>query len=288
MKRNIRTYIKQFLLAFLYLSRIKEVRKSDIPFGINKGKKAKVFGNGPSLRKLIDKYHNNEIEVNHDCFFVNYSPLDDFFFEIKPNHLLLSDLTFSSDGEWTPRVKQMYKRLQNEVDWDLTIYVTRMNKRECQQLVDYADITNPHISYRFIYKRSCDEFLPSLRNRLYKSGYFLPVESTIVGTALWVAILEKYDEIELYGVETDQFKDFIVEDDNSLYMIDRHFYGERKRRVIIDTNMNPKIHEMLNTYTGMLRLHYLLSQFADYMGVKVYNCTPGSMIDSYERKNTLN
>lgn len=285
--QKLRLYIKQIFLTLLYLTGIKELRKSDIPFGISKGKKVMIFGNGPSLKLLIEKYHKNEITVTQDSCFVNYSPLDDFFFEVKPNNLFLSDLTFSRDGEWTPRVKKMYERLQNMVDWDLTIFVTRNNRKECKELVDYAKITNPNVHYRFIYKRNCDDFIPSLRNRLYKTGYFLPIEHTVIGTAIWLSILEQYSEIDLYGVETDQFKDFIVEDDNSLYMIDRHFYGERKRRVYTDVNANVKIYEMLRTYTGMLRLHYILSQFADYMGVKIYNCTPHSMIDSYERKKTL-
>ena len=289
MMRKIRLFFKQLYLAPLYISRIKEYRKSDIPFNLHKGEKAMVFGNAPSLELLIEKYHNKEIEVTSDSFFVNCSPLNEFFFEVKPKHFFLSDYIFSRDGEWTPRNRLMYETLQNRVDWDLTIYITRLNRKECQQLVDYMNIKNPHISYKFIYKRSCDEFESSLRNRLYKTGYFMPMEGTVVNTALWIAILEGYSEVELYGVDTDQFKNLFVSDDNTLYIVDRHYYdGEQKYPVKSDTDRRSlRTFEFLDAYMGMLKSYYLLSVFASYMGTKVYNCSPGSMIDSFDRKNTL-
>ena len=116
----------------------------------------------------------------------------------------------------------------------------------------------------------------------------MPTESTVVSTAIWVAILEGYSEIELYGVENNQFKDLQVGDDNTVYITERHFDGERLNTIKRDYDgKSAPIHYFLNTVCGMLRSHYILNQFADYMGIKVYNGTSGSMIDSYIRKKTL-
>lgn len=286
MGRKIRIFFKEIHLALLYLSRIKTLHKADIPFGINKGKKAVVLGNAPSLKYLIQKFHDKGIDIPNDAFFVNYSPLDKFFYEVKPNHLFISDECFYLDND---RNKQMYSNLQNRVDWDLTIYITRHFKKDCQRLVNIMGIDNPKIRYRFLYKRSCDDFEPSLRNKLFKTGFFMPTESTVVNTALWVAILEGYSEVELYGIDTDQFRSLEVGDDNKLYIVEHHFNEPDVRHPIVsDTIFRPlKMHEMLNVYAGMLKSYCILADFAEYMGTKVYNCSPGSAVDAFDRKNTL-
>ncbi len=286
MGRKIRIFFKEIHLALLYLSRIKEWRKADIPFDIKKGEKAMICGNGPSLKYLIEKYRMGGIDLPDNCFFVNYSPLDDFFFDVKANYLFLSDECFYLENE---RNRKMYANLEERVNWDLTIYIARHYKKDCQRLVDFLGINNPHIRYRFLYKRSCDDFEPSLRNRMYKTGFFMPTESTVVNTALWIAILEGYKEVELYGVDTDQYKSLEVGEDNKLYIVERHFNEPNVRHPIVsDTLFRPlKIHEMLNVYAGMLKSYSVLGDFAEYMGTKVYNCSPGSAVDAFERKNTL-
>lgn len=290
MLRHLKTFIKQFFLILLYISRIRDIRRPKLEYNKYKaqGKKAVVCGNGPSIKTLFEKYDKGEIQISSDSFFVNFAPIDDHFFKIKPKHYFISDYGFSRENPRTPLILELYERLQNNVDWNLNIYIARKNKKECQQLVDYSKITNPNIHFIFIYKRHCEDLLPSLRNFLYKSGYFMPIESTIINTALWTAILLGYDYIDLYGVETNQFKDLYVDDDNTLYITDKHFYETILVPVLHDdTGENSKIHVFLGTICGMLRSHYYLSLFADYMRVKIYNCTPESMIDSYERKNTL-
>lgn len=289
MIQRLKTIIKQFFLILLYLSRMKEFRKPKLEYGKYKGHKAVVCGNGPSLKLLFEKYHKGEIEISSDSFFVNFAPIDDTFFEIKPKHYFVSDYGFSRETDRKAKViRQMYEKLQSKVDWHMNFYIARLNKKECQQLVDYSKITNPYIHFVYLYKRHCDDLIPSFRNRLYKTGFFMPLESTIVNTALWVAMLEGYTEIDLYGVETNQFKDLFVADDNTLYINSPHFYGNELRQVYnADTGEKSRIHLFLGTVAGMLQSHYYLSLFANYMGVKVYNCTPGSMIDSYDRKKTL-
>lgn len=287
--KRTKRFIFHVLQLLYYFLLVREFRISGIEKGEFRGKKAMVMGNGPSLRLLLEKYHSGSIEIPHDSFFVNFAPLDDSFFEIKPMHFLLSDYGFSREGKDNPQIKLMYERLQNKVDWNLKIYIARYSKEDCQQLVEYSKITNPHINFVFLYKRYCDDLKVSWRNWLYKTGFFMPVESTVISTAIWTAILEGYSEIELYGVDTNQFKDLSVDENNFVYIDDKHFYGNKlSSRVIGDENGEPiKIHVFLGTIAGMLKSHYILSQFAEYMGAKIYNCSPGSMIDVYPRKKTI-
>lgn len=285
MLKKIVYQIKQVFWLLLCL-RVSEYRISKIPKGAYKGKKAMIMGNGPSLKDLLQNYREGMVNITEDSFFVNFAPLDDVFFLIKPKHYLLSDLGFSRDDpDYTPSLRLLYTRLQNKVDWDLTIYVTRKNKTLCDELVSYSQITNSHIKFIYVYKRYCDILQPTWRHWLYKHGFFMPSEGTVVNTAIYIAILEGYEEIELYGVDTDMFKYMFVDNDNVLYLEDNHFYGKEKIRGKQDiSNEYSRVYEFLQTCCRMLRTYEMLKLFADYMNVRIFNCTPYSMIDSFPRK----
>lgn len=289
---SVKSLIKQIGLLCLYVWRLRlEPKFYRFPYmNINKGKKAMVMGNGPSLRLLLDKYSKGEINVTQDSFFVNLSPLDESFYKIKPKHLFWSDYVFVQETEGkTAQIRKMYDLMEERIDWDLTVFLNLPNKKDDERLKSYSRLTNPHIHFVDMNRKYCDELCPSLRNWLYKKGLFQPTEGTVVITALYAAILEGYSEIELYGSELDMFKDLALDDDNNLFLLERHFYcAPETARVCHDgTAVAATIKDYLSWIVAMFQSHQLIRQFADYMGCKIYNCTPGSMVDAYERRNTL-
>ena len=283
------TVITQIFLLFRYFLLMDEHSFNKFPFhNICKGKKAMIMGNGPSLKKLLVEYENGEIEISHDSFFVNMAPLNDSFYKIKPKHLFLSDFVFARDTEnRVDNVRKMYSRLQNEVDWPLTIFLTFSKRKYCRQLIAYSAITNPNIRFVFLNRKYCNGLAPVLRNWLYNKGWFMPVEGTVLNTALYTAILEGYDEVELHGAETSMFLDIRVNDNNQVGIIEKHFYdGDKFLPLMKDDGSPSKVKDFLHSVWHMLNSYDLLSQFAKYKGVKVFNCTPQSMIDSFDRKKS--
>ena len=71
---------------------------------------------------------------------------------------------------------------------------------------------------------------------------------------------------------------------------DSHFYDKEKPQMKVFKSVAPnvdrafRVHEFMFILYIMFQSHDLLRQFADYLGARVINCTPGSMIDSYERE----
>ena len=118
----------------------------------------------------------------------------------------------------------------------------------------------------------------------------MPEDGTIANVAIYVALIEGYKEIELYGADHSMFLELAVNDQNELCSLDSHFYEDGKPKMHVLKNCTTtedkifKVHEFLYIVYVMFNSHHLLRQFADYLGAKVLNCTPGSMIDSYERK----
>lgn len=287
--------LKQLFLLIKYICSVNWLHYHKFPF-INKykGKKANVFVNGPSLKKALADYDIGINKFNEHSFFVNLAPLDPHFFQIKPKHFLLSDPIFYQDFEQKKdQIRKMYDLLDSSVDWDMYLYMDFYKEWEYDKLISYSKIKNPHIHFVKLNRWHCSNLAAPIRNRLYKKGWFMPEDGTIANVAIYVALIEGYSEIDLYGADHNMFLELAVNDNNELCSLDSHFYEECKpqmhplKNCLTTEDKVFKVHEFLHIVSIMFKSHYLLRSFADYLGARVINCTPGSMIDVYERKEQL-
>ena len=284
----IKSIVIEIIKTILCFFRINEYSFEKFPDrDINNGKKCIVMGNGPSLKSLLNDYENGIAKIDDDCFVVNFFPLNPLFYRLKPKYLFWSDYVFIQDTEGsTEKVRKMYDEMQEKVDWDLTIYLNAPWKKDNKRLIAYSKLTNPHIRFVSLNRNYCDNLCPQIRHRLYKSGYFMPTEGTVVNTAIYVALLQGFKEIELYGSELSMFKDLEVGDDNQLYIVQKHFYEkDYKVKQTTDGGGKAYVHTYMYYMYAMFYSHYLLEEFSKYMDAHIINCTPNSMIDVYDRKN---
>ncbi len=288
----IKQFITQSVLFLRYLHRINIFHYHKFPL-INafNGKKAFVLVNGPSLKKALDEYDAGIHQFDENSFMVNLSPLDSRFFKIKPKHFLLSDPIFYQDfPQKKEQVRKMYDLLEEKVDWDLYLYMDFVNEWEYDKLIEYSRINNPHIHFIRLNRWHCSGLDARIRHKLYKKGWFMPEDGTIANVAIYVALIEGYKEIELYGADHNMFLELAVNDNNELCSLDSHFYEDGKPKMHVLKNClttedkSFRVHEFLYIVYVMFNSHNLLQHFAEYMGAKIFNCTPGSMIDSYERR----
>ena len=287
----MRKFIKQLYLCLLYVAQIKDWHFYKFPY-INKykGKKAYIMSNGPSLRNTLKKIDDGAITIDENSFWVNLGPLDDHFFQIKPRHLCFSDPMFYSDYEpKKEQVKRMYKMLNERVDWDLSIYGCFWRAENHKQLREYSNITNPNITFVKVNRKYCNDLTTKIRYPLYKKGYFMVPDGTIANTAIFLALIEGYSEIEIYGCDHNQFLELAVNEKNQMCMRDTHFFDnkELELRPIYKPYGNKevwRVYEYMGFCKSMFESHEMLRKFADHLGARILNCTPMSMIDSYERK----
>lgn len=255
------------------------------------GKKAYILVNGPSLKKAFEEYDQGIHKFDENSFFVNLSPLDPHFFQIKPKHFCLSDPIFYQDfPSKKEQVRRMYDLLEEKVDWDLNLYMNFPVESDYKKLISYSRLTNPHIKFIRMNRNVCEDLIPPLRNRLYDTTWFMPEDGTIANLAIYIALIEGYKEIELYGADHSMFLELAVNQNNELCSLDTHFYEKGKPQMHVLKNCCTtedkafKIHEFLYIVYVMFHSHYLLKAFSDYKGAHILNCTPNSMIDVYDRK----
>ena len=290
MVKSVLKKIREIIAFCYYLLAAPDWRFNKFPY-LNKykGKKAMVFGNGPSTKIVLDKSDKGDIEILQDSFFVNYAPLDPHFFKIKPKHYLLCDLVFARDTKdnRVEMTRRMYDLLEKEVEWDLSIYLGFMKREYCEELIKFSKIKNPLIHFVYLNKKTCPLLSSGFRHWLYKKGLFMPEEGSVVNTAIYIALIEGYKEIELYGVEHNMFLNLRMNEQHQLCIIHKNFYDKEEQLVPITLDgsfKQGKIHNYMSFIHTMFNSHYLLKQFADYLGAKIINCTPNSMIDVYEFK----
>lgn len=281
---------KQSLLLIWYILRLPSYKFHKFPLKDKFSGTAHILVNGPSLKKTLEEYDRGKTAIDDNSFFVNLAALDSHFLLIKPKHYCLSDPMFYQD--YRPKkeaIRRMYDILNNDVDWDMYLYLCFPTEKEYDMLEQYAGLTNPHIKIIRMNRKHCSKLCSQWRNKLYATGYFMPEDGTIANTAIYLALLEGYKEIRLYGADHNYFLEFAVNDHNELCSLDSHFYDNAKpvmkpfKNTCVNEDRAFRVHEFFYIMYIMFQSHDLLQQFSQYLGAHILNCTLGSMIDSYDR-----
>ena len=248
-----------------------------------------VLANGPSLKDALVKYDAGELEISSDSVMVNLAALDDHFWKIKPKHMCFSDILFCKDcGPRKEQVRKQFDLLQNKVDWDINLYLCFTSHRDIDEFINYSRITNPKVHFMPMNEIYVEKYPVKYWERLLSSGECMPHKGTVGNVALHVALLCGYKEIELYGVDQNWFLNFYMADDNHLNVVETHFYdkeGDRKMKPFYSaySNDNKRISECMESLCLQFRCHEIHAWWAKRIGAHILNCTPDSMIDSFDR-----
>jgi hypothetical protein len=240
-----------------------------------------VLANGPSLKEVVPHLIVDDEFKDVDFIVMNFFAFDDAFFKIKPKHYCLADPIFFQESHRIDEVRKLFALLQNNVDWELTIYVP---KTQYRQFIRFSGMTNKKVS---IVGLNCVPYtgFESLRNVFYKKGLAMPRLQTVANMAIYIAINCNYPEIKLYGVDHNFFDSWCVNDQNQLCSKYTHFNDATEHiKPFLDCDGSViKISKYLKLLSYMFKSHDLLADYAKYLKVNILNCTEGSMIDSYER-----
>ena len=285
MSRAMRFFKDIVFFCYLILRVVKDRSYINSLKYVKQDKPISVFGNGPSLKNVIEKYlKDNSLRGKTDIMVLNFFAEQPCFKLFMPKHYCLADpVFFRSQSEISERVNQFWDILRNETDWCMNLYVPRHFEKWAKQQIDGHKFIKI-ISVNFTEYKGFE----SLRNFFYKKNYCTPIIQTVINMAIYVAINIGYRTIYLHGVEHSFFDGICVNSDNQLCVVDKHFYDKTKpvKNVIFNDKGQPmKVSEYLSAITKMFLSHDLLSEYAKKMGVSIYNCTQGSMIDSYSRIN---
>jgi hypothetical protein len=241
-----------------------------------------VLANGPSLKNILPLLTTDKEFENTDFIVVNFFAFDDVFFRIKPKHYCVADPIFIKDSHKRENVLRFFKILQNEVNWDLNIYVP--GKYFLKEFLSYSQLSNKYLHYIPLNSVEYTGY-NSFRHFFYKKGLSMPRPQNISIMAIYVGLNMNYSIIRLYGVDHSFFNSLCVNEYNQICHRNQHFYEKTtvELKPIIDDGILWKVADYFMAMHHIFKNHDLTNNYAKFLNVKIINCTKDSMIDSYER-----
>jgi hypothetical protein len=242
------------------------------------------LANGPSLKDILPRLIVDEKFKTSDFIVMNFFALENIFFIIKPRHYCLSDPIYYMSSTEKARVSVLYETLEKRVDWDLNLYIPNDIYRQFRM---YSKISNRNIHIKKVNNIEYNGY-EVLRFLFYKNNIAMPPLRNIAVLSIFVGINSGYSTIYLYGVDHTFFDSLHVDEENRLCNIFAHFYDkervvEYKPLIVQYTGKQVYISEYLDMARSVFMGHDILERYAQYMKVKIINCTKNSLIDSYER-----
>lgn len=234
-----------------------------------------ILGNGPSLRQNIE--HDLEFLQSHDTLAVNFAANSPEFKIIKPKFYLLADPHFFENTN-DPNVRQLLDNL-NRTEHEMTLFIPSTAK------VPAATFSGGNLriaTFPFI----AVEGWEWLENMAFSRKLGMPRPRNVLIPSIMTGAWLGYRDIYLLGADHSWLKTLDVTDDNQVVSVQPHFYKEDERELtrIRTDYVGRRLHEVLESMQIAFRSYHRINDWTRKNGISIYNATPGSMIDAFERR----
>lgn len=237
-----------------------------------------IMANGPSLNRTISE--SLDLLKSSDTLSVNFAPLSDAFFDIKPKYHVLADPLFFSI-EKPDNVSTLFFRL-SQVAWPMTLLIPYKYRKQLP-----CEIKNcPNISIEWFNFVGAEGFC-WVENILYGLRLAMPRPRNVLVPSLMCGIWLGYKEIFITGADHSWMQTIRVDEENNVISVQPHFYKDDKReQQRIDTAYKQyRLHDIINSFYIAFKSYHTLERYAKDKGVSIYNSTPDSFIDAFPRKS---
>lgn len=244
-----------------------------------------IFANGPSLNNTLNEMIESKRYLSEIILTMNFFVNDDRYEIIKPKYHAISDPMFYDAPGHEERVADFFVNINKKTTWPLKLIVSYRFWKDSEwrkrftnsiiTLIPFHVITPPY---------DCLGFKWLSRRGLMGADY-----GSVLHQAIYAMMLSGYKEIVLYGADHTFFDGLCVNEKNQVCKKTTHFYE-------CDTQVEPIFHtytgvktpytmsHFLSEYARVFKGHEILQQISKNFGAMIFNATPGSMIDAYERK----
>ncbi|MCH5221310.1 MAG: hypothetical protein J1F05_03145 [Muribaculaceae bacterium] len=251
-------------------------RRSDACKG-NRSGRIFILGNGPSLNDTIAGHRN--LLIANTSMAVNFAAIAPVFFELQPEYYLLADPHFFSEATGHDDNLAKLKTSLSNVNWPMSLFVPVKYKNRAQTLYG-----NSHITLKSFNAVGVEGFF-GLRKFAYNNGFGMPRPRNVLIPAIMLSIGEGFDEIIICGADHSWTKTLSVSDDNEVVSIQPHFYADsnRENERIRHEYKGYKLHQIMESFSIAFKSYHDIAEYAKTKNVKIFNATPGSFIDAFDR-----
>lgn len=243
-----------------------------------------VLGNGPSLKQSLEEY--KYFLDKHPVICVNSFSVADEFTQLKPSYYVMLD-PFFWEGN-TEIVLKTFNYLEAKTTWPLYLFVPQYAKNK----IVFTELQKKNNNIKVVaFNYTVFKGFPGIAHRLYKKNLAMPQCLNVTVSALFIGLNMGYKEVFLFGADHTWHENLHMSDENVLYTKVPHFFDNETslKYVPFYKSGNPlmgtqKAHEFFDIWSRTFYAYTQLSNYAMYLGQKIYNASGVSFIDAFERK----
>ena len=286
MLESIFTFLKKFLsslftfLKILIRSNLFIAKVAPVEY-----KSCIILGNGPSLKNVLSE-HLSSLS-SQILWTVNKFPATEYYTVLKPAYFL-----FVASGYYKSESIKHEQDTRDEIidalitktTWNIIVFCPNESKR-------YPSFISRLNSNKFIkivfFNKTPVEGLEIFNNFFYRFAWGMPRPHNVLIPAIIQAINMGYKEINVVGADHSWLPLISVNYKNEALINQQHFYQDKEgsNGKMYRNSVPRRLHEILEKLMLSFRSYFELENYAKSRGINIYNCTPNSFIDSFERKD---
>lgn len=237
-----------------------------------------ILANGPSLSEFINK--SEDFIKGKTLLAVNFNVSSAYFESLKPELYVIADPFLWTDPT---QMNKLFGELNQKANWDLHLFVpTQAFKVEKWQTIIKE---NKYIKIHK-YNATPIEGNRSFCNFVFRKGWGVPRPHNVLIPALIVALNQSFDTIYLAGADHSWITEISVSDDNELLMNQKHFYDKNQTKAATVKKRDfsdARLHDTLYHLHIAFKSYFVIKDYAKQLNKQIYNITPGSFIDAFDR-----
>lgn len=237
-----------------------------------------ILGNGPSLNDTIAE--SLPALMSRSRMAVNFAANAPQFATLRPDFYILADPHFFKTDGVDPNVARLWENLR-KADWKMTLYVPVPMLSLARRLLQETDIELKG------FNMTPAEGARPVVQWLYRKGLAMPRPRNVLIPAIMTAMREGFGRLWIAGADHTWTRTLSVDEQNRVVSVQPHFYKDSKGE---QTRVNTEyagyhLHDILQSMVVAFRSYHQIQDYARRKGVEIYNVTPGSMIDAFERRS---
>lgn len=235
-----------------------------------------ILGNGPSLATTISEY-GDHIANEVDAMAVNFAANTPEFRRLRPEYYILADPHFFANPD-DANVARLLDNLRC-VDWKMTLFLPHAARKNCP----LSPTGFLSIEY---YNAVGVEGFGALEKWAFDRRRGMPRPRNVLIPAIMTGIGMGYKDIRITGADHTWTATLNVDDDNHVLSHQPHYYKEdrKEEKRIRNEYLKYPLHSILYSFYLAFKAYHVIAAYAEKRGVRIYNSTPGSMIDAFDRK----
>jgi hypothetical protein len=283
---KIGAFFENLLQSVVSVVKVILLSKLGLPKFANQKTNASILGNGPSLNQALTD--NLGFLKETDIYCVNLFALSTVYASLKPQNYVLLDpafFMFNEKNNSRQDIKKTFDVIIQDTDWSMRFFVPARSRNS--YIVKKITQERPNIQI-FFFNYTIVRGFPAFRHWFFEHNFGMPQCQNILAASLFVALLQEYKNIYLFGADHSWHEEIRITDQNEFEMRQVHFYDHTsnvKHEKVIDVRNNslPKLHAQFLSLHKVFYSYEILGVFAKFRKINVLNASKKSFIDAFER-----